>query len=58
MPNVLKLTPLHLARGQRQAWVRPFEGLDTGQFIGAQHPLPAPGQRGGRAVEGADLLDF
>ncbi len=58
MPNGLTRTPLPRARGERQTPVRPVQRLATRQFIGAQHPLPAPGQRGGRTVEGAYRRDF
>jgi hypothetical protein len=58
MPEVLKLPPLHLPRGQRQTRMFALQGLYPGQLISAHHPFSGLGQGGSISVQVADVSDF
>ena len=58
MPDVFKLPPFHLSRGQGQSRMFALQGLCPGQLISTQRSFPLLGQGGSIAVQGADVRDF
>src|SRR5436853_1593646 len=55
MTNVLKFTPLHFSRSQRESRLFAFERLHAGQLIRADRPLSLLGHLRGLLIDLTDL---
>ena len=57
MADVLELSPLHVARPQRQTRRGPLQGLDASHLISADHAFPSRSTPWRLSVRGAHVDD-